>query len=148
MGVAFPHFGLNTHLLGAMEEAVSVGDCKSDLEICIWLGRRLNPDAWPWETPEEFLTDALKPFDLTFEDLQERVSVQQEFHYRKYELGLLRPDGEPGFNTATGLIELKSTIYPNFDEDGPFSYTHLDVYKRQWQSRACGPDASRRTNCR
>ncbi len=121
VGVAFPHFGLNTHLLGAMEEAVSVGDCKSDLEICIWLGRRLNPDAWPWETPEEFLTDALKPFDLTFEDLQERVSVQQEFHYRKYELGLLRPDGEPGFNTATGLIELKSTIYPNFDEDGlPF----------------------------
>ena len=121
VGVAFPHFGLNTHLLGAMEEAVSVGDCKSDLEICIWLGKRLNPDAWPWETPEEFLTDALKPFDLTFEDLQERVSVQQEFHYRKYELGLLRPDGEPGFNTATGLIELKSTIYPNFDEDGlPF----------------------------
>ena len=121
VGVAFPHFGLNTHLLGAMEEAVSVGDCKSDLEICIWLGKRLNPDAWPWETPEEFLTDALKPFDLTFEDLQERVSVQQEFHDRKYELGLLRPDGEPGFNTATGLIELKSTIYPNFDEDGlPF----------------------------
>ena len=121
VGVAFPHFDLNTHLLGAMEEAVSVGDCKSDLEICIWLGKRLNPDAWPWETPEEFLTDALKPFDLTFEDLQERVSVQQEFHYRKYELGLLRPDGEPGFNTATGLIELKSTIYPNFDEDGlPF----------------------------
>ena len=121
VGVAFPHFGLNTHLLGAMEEAVSVGDCKSDLEICIWLGKRLNPDAWPWETPEEFLTDAHKPFDLTFEDLQERVSVQQEFHYRKYELGLLRPDGEPGFNTATGLIELKSTIYPNFDEDGlPF----------------------------
>lgn len=117
-GVAFPHFGLNTHLLGAMEDALDVGDCKSDLEICIWLGKRLNPEAWPWDTPAEFLTDALKPFGYTFEDLQKKVVVQQEFHYKKYELGLLRADGEPGFNTATGLVELKSTIYPNFGEDG------------------------------
>lgn len=117
-GVAFPHFGLNTHLLGAIDTSLEVGDCKSDLEICIWLGKRLNPAAWPWDTPTEFLTDALKPFGYTFEDLQERVVVQQEFHYKKYEKGLLRFDGEPGFNTATGLIELKSTIYPNFGEDG------------------------------
>ena len=27
------------------------------------------------------------------------------FEYRKYEKGLLRPDGEPGFNTPTGLVE-------------------------------------------
>ncbi len=139
-GVAFPHFGTNTHLLGAMEDSgVEIGeDCKSDLEICIWAGKRLNPEAWPWDTPAEFLTDALKPLGYTYEDLQKNVVIQQEFHYKKYELGLLRPDGEQGFNTATGKIELKSTIYPNFGEDGlpyyeepPMSpYSTPELYKK------------------
>ncbi|RDB59299.1 dehydrogenase [Gordonibacter sp. 28C] len=117
VGVAYPHFGNNTHMLGAIEDVVTVGNCKSDLEILLWAGHRLNPEMWPWRTPQEFVDDALEPFNMTYKDLQERVTVQQEFHYKKYEKGLLRPDGEPGFNTATGFVELKSTIYPNFGED-------------------------------
>lgn len=121
-GIVLPHFGRNTHFLGAMNKAVEVGDCKSDLEILMWLGKRLNPEAWPWETPSDFFTEQIQTaYDWTFEDLREVSVFQQPFEYRKYEKGLLRADGEPGFNTPTGLIELKSSIYPTLDED-PLPY--------------------------
>ena len=117
-GVVLPHFGRNTHFLGAMNKAITVGDCKSDIEICIAVGKRLNPSEWPWDTAAEFFTSQVKPnAGITFEELQDEGIHMQSFEYRKYEKGLLRPDGEPGFNTTTGLIELKSTLYPDWNED-------------------------------
>lgn len=127
-GVVLPHFGRNTHMLAAMNKAVEVGDCKSDLEILIWLGKRLNPEAWPWDTAAEFFTDQIKPkLGFTFEELQEQGVYQQKFEYYKYEKGLLRPDGEPGFNTPTGLVELKSSLYKQWDED-PLPYYEEPYY--------------------
>ncbi|MBR2522328.1 MAG: hypothetical protein IKE61_04300, partial [Coriobacteriales bacterium] len=39
----------------------------------------------------------------------------------KYEKGLLRADGQLGFNTPTGRIEFSSTLYPMWGEDAlPF----------------------------
>ena len=43
------------------------------------------------------------------------------FEYKKYEKGLLRSDGEPGFNTPTGLVELCSSLYEDWGED-PLPY--------------------------
>ncbi|MCL1846415.1 MAG: molybdopterin-dependent oxidoreductase [Coriobacteriia bacterium] len=117
-GIALPHFGRNTHLLGAINKAVDEGDCKSDVEIMILAGKRLNPDLWPWDTPAEFFTSQIQTkYDWTFEDLQNDVIYQQEYVYKKYEKGLMRPDGKLGFNTPTGKVELKSTIYPGWGED-------------------------------
>lgn len=116
-GIVMPHFGRNTHFLGAMNKAVDSGDCKSDVEIMLELGRRLRPELWPWETPAEFFTEQLHTaYDWGFEDLQDMVVFQQPFEYRKYESGKLRADGKPGFDTPTGLVELKSCIYPAFGE--------------------------------
>lgn len=42
-GIVLPHFGRNTHFLGAMNKALQVGECKSDLEIDMLVGKRLNP---------------------------------------------------------------------------------------------------------
>lgn len=42
---------------------------------------------------------------------------------RKYELGRMRPDGKPGFNTPTGKIELFSTITSKFGFEGLPVYT-------------------------
>lgn len=112
-----PHFGRNTHFLGAMSKAIEPLDSKSDVEIMLELGHRLRPELWPWQTPAEFFTDQLHTaYDWGFEDLQEMVVYQQPFEYRKYETGKLRADGNPGFDTPTGLIELKSSIYPVFGE--------------------------------
>ena len=117
-GVVTPHFGRNTHFNGAMNRAVDEADFKSDVEILIWLGKRLNPEAWPWDTAEEFFTAQMEPATgMTFDDLRNEGVHLNPFEYRKYETGKLRPDGQPGFNTTTGLIELKSTLYPNWGED-------------------------------
>ncbi len=121
-GVVLPHFGRNTHFLGAMNKAVDVGDCKSDLEILFWAGKRLNPDFWKWNTAEEFFTEQIgTQYDFTFNDLREEGIHQQPFEYRKYEKGLLRSDGQPGFNTITGKIEFYSLLYEHYDED-PLPY--------------------------
>ncbi len=121
-GIVMPHFGRNTHFLGAMNKAVEPMDSKSDVEIMLELGRRLRPELWPWETPEEFFTDQLHTaYDWGFKELQDDVVFQQPFEYRKYETGALRADGKPGFDTPTGLIEFKASVYSVFGED-PLPY--------------------------
>lgn len=104
-------------MLGAMNKIIEPVDTKSDVEIMLELGRRLRPELWPWETPNEFFTSQLNSaYDWGFDELQDMGVYQQEFEYRKYESGKLRGDGQPGFDTPTGLIELKSSIYPVFGE--------------------------------
>lgn len=121
-GIVMPHFGRNTHFLGAMNKAVEPLDSKSDVEIMLELGRRLHPELWPWETPEQFFTEQLHTaYDWGFKKLQDDVVFQQPFEYRKYETGALRADGKPGFDTPTGLIELKASVYSVFGEE-PLPY--------------------------
>jgi anaerobic selenocysteine-containing dehydrogenase len=129
VGIVTPHFGRNQHFLGAMNKVLQVGECKSDLEIMIMLGKRINPVAWPWDTPEEFFDDQLKlSYPFGWEELSEMVYWQEPFEYHKYETGKLRPDGQPGFNTATGKCELKSTIYPLLGEEDPLPYFKEPVF--------------------
>lgn len=118
-GMVLPHFGRNTHMIMAMNKVVEVGDCKSDLEIDFMVGKRLNPKAWPWDNVADFFTEQMHNggVDKTFEELQEDGWYQMPFEYRKYEKGLLRSDGEPGFNTPTGLVELQSSLYEDWGED-------------------------------
>ncbi len=122
-GMVLPHFGRNTHMVMAMNKCVEVGDCHSDLEIDFMVGKRLNPKAWPWDNVADFFTEQLHNggVDMTFEQPQEHGWLQMTFEYRKYEKGLLRPDGEPGFNTPTGLVELCSSLYEDWGED-PLPY--------------------------
>ena len=113
-----PQFGRNTHFIGAMNPAIDAGDTKSDLQIMMDMGKRLRPEVWPWDTVAEFYDAQIHTrYEWGFEELQDEVVIQQDFEYRKYEKGLLRADGEPGFDTPTGLIELKSSIYPMFGEE-------------------------------
>jgi anaerobic selenocysteine-containing dehydrogenase len=121
-GVVIPHFGRNSAFVGAVNHCIErVGECKSDLEICFDLGKRLNPKAWPWETVSDFFTSRFSPNSITYPELQEKVVQQQKYIYKKYEKGLLRQDGEPGFETLTGLIELKATVFESWGED-PLPY--------------------------
>lgn len=46
--------------------------------------------------------------------------------YRKWELGLLRRDGQPGFETPTGKFEIKSTILEQYGFDGLPKYEESD----------------------
>ena len=103
---------------------IKIGDTKSDPEIILEIGRMLNPAAFPWETVEEMFgamcVEGTR--DLTFEGLREVSPGFLPFTYRKYEKGLMRPDGQPGFMTATGRIELYSSFFQNLCHIDPMPY--------------------------
>jgi len=121
-GVVITNYGRNAITLGAMNQALRVGDTKSDLEVCMELGKRLHPDMWPFENVEDFFTKQLMPeLGIDFNGLKELGAYQPKYDYKKYEKGLLRADGEPGFNTVTGLVELTSTLFESWGED-PLPY--------------------------
>ncbi|MGB9662798.1 MAG: molybdopterin-dependent oxidoreductase, partial [Moorellaceae bacterium] len=127
-GIVVTHFGRNAIFVGAINKALQVGECKSDIEICLELGKRLNPKAWPWNDVKEFFTDQLKPeLGITFDELKERVVVHPPYEYRKYETGKLRPDGEPGFMTPSGKIELYSVLFEAWGDD-PLPYYEEPPY--------------------
>ncbi|WP_417334230.1 molybdopterin-dependent oxidoreductase [Gordonibacter urolithinfaciens] len=110
-----------------INKVCQIGEAKSDAEINLMLGKRLNPEAWPWDSIEDMLSSMIATTGMTFPELREQAPLYLPFEYKRYETGKLRADGQPGFNTATGRIELWSTFYnqcgldpmPYFDEPNP-----------------------------
>jgi anaerobic selenocysteine-containing dehydrogenase len=126
--VVTPWYGTLMPYLGAINKAIDVGETKSDIEIDILLGRRLNPELWPWETAEEFFEDQVNPFfKMSFGEFQDKVVLQPTFTYEKYKKGALRADGHVGFNSPSGRIELYCTSYDTFGED-PLPYFKESPY--------------------
>lgn len=118
-GLVTPHFGRNQHFIGAMNKAIEPEDTKSDLEILIDMGKRMRPELWEsMGSPEEFFSAKLKEvYGWDYDELRGEVCRQHEYEYRKYEKGLLRADGQPGFQTTSGKVELASMLLPCFDEE-------------------------------
>jgi len=125
-GFVIPYYMSNNVWLGCMAKAFSTGDTKSDLEICYEVGRRVTPHAnWSkyndvTEWLEEQLDDEpLLPF--TWDEFKEMGVYFPPMTYKKYEKGMLRNDGLPGFNTVTSKFELYSVLYDAWGED-PMPY--------------------------
>ncbi|MFC2057291.1 molybdopterin dinucleotide binding domain-containing protein, partial [Chloroflexota bacterium] len=95
-----------------------IGECKSDMEICRLLGKRLNPEHWPWDNEEQAWDAILMGSGMTFKKMRDNHQLIHPFEYKKYETGRLRmEDGQPGFNTPTGRVELRSTLMEQFGLD-------------------------------
>ena len=104
--------GGNSIFVGTTNKAIEpVGESKSDMEIILELGKRLNPQAWPWNNVQDMFSAMIKSMGITFEELRGKGFAYDTFEYKKYEKGLLRPDKKAGFNTPTGKIELYSTVF-------------------------------------
>jgi anaerobic selenocysteine-containing dehydrogenase len=130
--------GGNVSYIGITNQAIQpVGECKSDMEINLELGKRFNPQAWPWENVREMFSFMIRPTGMTFEDLRRRGFAYDDFEYRKYEKGLLRPDRAPGFNTPTGKVELYSTVFETCGLD-PLPY-----FEEPPESPVSTPDIAR-----
>ena len=76
------------------------GEAWCDWEFFLALGKRFNPDHWPWENVREMWLWRLKEFynlDLTWEEFAEKgywiTSGGDKRVYKKFEKGLERPDG-------------------------------------------------------
>lgn len=109
-------------------------EAKSDEWIILEMGRRVKPENWPWKDDTElctwYLTDQRAPggtlYDRTWEDTVKNPGTNAcngteywdwDATYHKYAKGLLRPDGQVGFNTSTGRIELWSYGYDRWGVD-------------------------------
>jgi anaerobic selenocysteine-containing dehydrogenase len=107
-------------------KAVDAGDTKSDWEINLEMAKRVSSKPIPYDTVKDLINDRLKVANVTFDELAEKGSWMcptEGFSvpYRRYEKGLLRKDGEPGFNTPTGKIELYATRFEEWGLD-PLPY--------------------------
>ena len=159
--------------LRAMKAVTSYGECKSDEEVIVWLGNRLNPELFNkrWPDIDHFIQDYLDTgFNFinedgsglktagrnkagadvvadahtefyrkhggkgTFMDLVEQGGYEyDEFNdtYEKYAKGLLRADGQPGFSTPSGRIELIAPTYQAWGID-PWPKHYESVAQARW----------------
>lgn len=112
-------------------------DVKGDEEIAFLLGKRFNPDMWPWETTEEVLNEIIKNAHITYQELKEEHWIFDPSEYQKYLKGHARRDGQIGFNTSTGRVELFSNYaasigcdpLPYYDEPWMGPYTTPEMYE-------------------
>jgi anaerobic selenocysteine-containing dehydrogenase len=115
--------------LGVTVKAVDGGECKSDWEINLEMSKRLSNKPIPYKTVKDLINDRLKPCGFTFDEIAAKGSWvmppmpidSPAAPYYRYERGLLRKDGKPGFETPTGKVELYSKKYEEWGLD-PLPY--------------------------
>ncbi|MCC7327626.1 MAG: molybdopterin-dependent oxidoreductase [Burkholderiales bacterium] len=113
--------------LTAQNTAVRVGECRSDAEICFELARRLNP-GFRYRTLDDMYRFFLEPSGISLEEIREKGWIfppkdSAATPYARHERGLLRADGKPGFDTASGKIELDATRMKDWGYDSLPAYT-------------------------
>lgn len=114
------HYGGSPNYISRLNKVIQVGEAKGVYQNYYDLGHIVNPDAWEgcYKNVDEYTSETyLSGSNFTFEELGEKVTLHRVVGYRKYETGRLRPDGQPGFNTSTGRIELYSFQYQHFGDD-------------------------------
>lgn len=119
-----------------------LGEAKSDLYILAELARRLGYGHLYPQNSQELYDRVLKGSGFTWEDVLQAggtVSVDTNLmQYKKWEKGLLRADGNPGFDTPSGKFEIYSTILEEF------GYDPLPVYKEPAESPESTPELSKK----
>ena len=121
------------------------GEARTDWDIIFQLGVKLGyPDEFWHGNVEAGLNFLLEPVDLTVNDLRQSPDHMLEVPppgpelARKFELGGLRRDGQPGFETSTGKVELYSEVLkrhgldplPNYCEPGESPVSTPDLADR------------------
>ncbi|HEY3276121.1 MAG TPA: aminotransferase class V-fold PLP-dependent enzyme [Syntrophorhabdaceae bacterium] len=115
----------------------SVGEARYDFFIQAELARRLGYGELYPQTAEELLSYVLSGSGFTPEDVRNAgglVRVKgQMMEYRKWEKGLLRNDGKPGFATPSGKFEIASSVLEEY------GYEPLPRYVEPRESPASDP---------
>ncbi len=119
-----------------------IGQSRNSFFILQELAERLGyGDLYP-ANEEQLLRHVLKGSPFTLEQVRAAGGqVQMEtilMQYKKWEKGLLRRDGRPGFETPTGKFEIASTI---LQEHG---YDPLPVYTEPGESPLSQPNLAKK----
>ena len=119
-----------------------IGEARNDFFILAELADRLGYGHLYPQNEEELLRHVLKGSGFTLENVHKAGGTVQsqtvKMQYRKWEKGLLRPDGKPGFDTPSGKFEIASTI---LEEHG---YDPLPVYTEPQESPLSQPEKAKK----
>jgi anaerobic selenocysteine-containing dehydrogenase/NADPH-dependent glutamate synthase beta subunit-like oxidoreductase len=117
------------HVMASAKLVEPCGECRDDRQVAIEIAKRLGRDVSPWETVKDYLNWRLRYLGLTFDELcarpDARIVLPREF--RRYERS------DPPFNTASGKIELYSSVFESIGVDP------LPVYQEPPQSPRSTP---------
>lgn len=95
-----------------------VGEARNDYLIMAELAARLGYGELFPQSEEEMIRFALEGSGYSLEDVREAGGsvklASPMMEYQKWRKGGLRADGKPGFETPTGLFEIKSTILEEY----------------------------------
>lgn len=106
-----------------------LGEARPDYRICCDIGTALGFEKEFWgggeKSEENCIREILRTLkaNVTYEDLQAAspgpvsIPMKGEAKGKKYELGLLRQDGKPGFTTPTGKVEFTSETLRKYGFD-------------------------------
>lgn len=99
-----------------------VGEAKNDLLIIGELAKRLGYGQLFPQNEEALLAKAFAKDPALLRQLQESEDgvqlPKQPLQFKKYEAGLLRKDGKPGFPTPSGKVEIVSSLLTKHGYDG------------------------------
>jgi cysteine desulfurase NifS len=119
-----------------------VGEARNDFFILAELAQRLGYGQLYPQNEDELLRYVLKGSGYTPEDVRNAGGAVQVpaaiMQYKKWEKGLLRSDGQTGFDTPTGKFEIASTI---LEEHG---YDPLPVYTEPKEGPLSSPELSKK----
>lgn len=117
-----------------------LGEARHDVFIMAELAKHLGYGHLYPQDEEAMLRHVLKGSGFSLEAVRAAGGTVQSptvmMQYKKWEKGLLRPDGKPGFDTPTGKFEIWSTI---LEESG---YDPLPVYTEPQESPVSRPDVA------
>jgi anaerobic selenocysteine-containing dehydrogenase len=120
----------------------SIGEARSSFQLLAQLAGRLGYGHLFPATEEERVRFAFGQGPVSLQELEahpEGVRYDAEtLEYRKHEKGLLRSDGEPGFDTPSGKMELVSSMLQKYGYDG------LPVYVEPTESPLGSPELYRK----
>ncbi len=101
--------------------AAPVGEARYDFFILAELAARLGYGHLYPQDSEELLSYVLSGSGFTLRDVRNAGGMVQVppvmMQYRKWEKGMLRADGAPGFETPSGKFEIASTLLEEYGYD-------------------------------
>ena len=119
-----------------------VGEARDDFHILSELAARLGYGELYPQSDEERLRYVLQGSGFTLEEVRANGGEVRcptvMTQYKKWERGLLREDGQPGFETPSGRFEIASSI---LEEHG---YDALPVYTEPSEGPLARPDLAQR----
>lgn len=101
----------------------TMDDAMMDLEIIKRMGLEIPG---PWESPQDFYNYQLAGTGVTFDELKKVRYIEGEVQYKKYE--------KAGFDTPSGKVELRSSIFEKY------GYDPLPYYAENSVTRETRPD--------